>query len=188
MKVVIGLGNPGKQYAETRHNIGFSVVEALAQQYNITFKEKKRYTALVGETRILGDIVWLVKPLTYMNLSGKTAGAIVKYKAVRLEDILVVVDDIDLKFGTIRIRRQGGSGGHNGLKSIIEVLGNQKDFPRLRIGIGRDDSIATEQYVLGTYRREEKKALKGIIEKAVGSIELFLQSGVEVAMNQYNLR
>ncbi|CAM4124386.1 aminoacyl-tRNA hydrolase [Erysipelothrix inopinata] len=147
MKVIVGLGNPGKEYEKTRHNAGFMVVDGLADKLNIDINTKK-HKALIGVGHYQGQKIMLVKPQTYMNLSGETVGEIVRYYDLDLDDLLIVSDDLDSEIGVIRIRLKGSSGGQNGIKSIINHLGTQ-EFNRLKIGIGKSSIIKTVDYVLG---------------------------------------
>ncbi|MCS6860072.1 MAG: aminoacyl-tRNA hydrolase [Abditibacteriales bacterium] len=181
--VIFGLGNPGAPYARTRHNLGFMVVDALAEQYAIA-PNKRQHHSYVGEGVIAGKKVILAKPHTYMNLSGQAAQSIVHFWRVPLSHFLVVCDDMDLEFGTLRLRPKGSAGGHNGLKSIIQALGSQ-EFPRLRIGIGRppDDPI---DHVLSPFTRQQWDDLPGIILRAADAVVAFLSDGIDAAMNKYN--
>lgn len=147
MKVVVGLGNPGKEYENTRHNVGFLALDALSHTLGITIKEKK-FKALIGEGNFRGTKYILVKPQTYMNLSGESVIEVMKYYKVDIDDLLVISDDLDLTLGSLRLRENGSSGGQKGLKSIMEHLHTQ-DFNRLRIGIGKNKNIPTVNYVLG---------------------------------------
>ena len=188
MKVIAGLGNPGADYANTPHSIGFEVVEALAREIGASWK---RSSAFNGElaTGLLGAVkVMLVKPLTFMNLSGNCVAPVAKYHNARIpEDLLVVSDDIDLPVGRMRIRRGGSAGGHNGLKSVIERTG-ASDFLRLRIGVGRDarNRANVVGHVLGKFAPADRKVMDEVVAeavKAIGAIEL---ESPEIAMNRYN--
>eukprot|EP00898_Chlorokybus_atmophyticus_P008997 jgi/Chlat1/9099/Chrsp97S08378 len=155
--MIVGLGNPGKQYANTRHNVGFDLVDALARSEGVAVAES-RYNALVGRGRVRGHPVMIVKPQTYMNRSGTSVGQLSRYYKVARERILVCYDDMDLEVAAVRLRAKGGHGGHNGMKSIIEQLGGNRDFPRLRIGIGRPAGrVPTEVHVLQPFTRDERE-------------------------------
>lgn len=182
--LIVGLGNIGPEYSETRHNIGFMVLDALAKKTDIKF-ESKRY-ADKAEFRFKGRTFILVKPTTYMNLSGKAIAYWLKKENIPDENLLVIVDDIALPLGTLRLRKKGGAGGHNGLQDIIDHLGTE-DFARLRIGAG--DEFPTGhmmRYVLGEWNDEEKKVLDEKIAKAIEAIKNFGTIGVDLAMNTCN--
>ncbi len=185
MKVIVGLGNPGPEYASTRHNVGFMTVDALAEKYAVT-RWKNQFEALVGECQIGDEKVLLVKPQTYMNLSGKAVGPLMRWYKTALQDMAVVHDDMDLLVGTARIRKKGGSGGHNGIKSLLAELGAE-DFARFRIGIGRPPQRWTViDYVLAKFSDEDRKRAREAIEKIVPALECFAQYGIDLAMNRYN--
>jgi PTH1 family peptidyl-tRNA hydrolase len=180
---VAGLGNPGSRYARTRHNVGFMVVDALAERWNARDWQRK------GEARYALDRardVILVEPQSYMNLSGRPVQSIATFYKVPPQRILVIVDDLDLPFGTLRMRASGSSGGHNGLKSLIEVFG--QDFPRLRIGIGRGHDPDAIDRVLGNFSANEAQELPAIVDRAVAGVELWLTQGVTAAMNLVNAK
>jgi len=180
---VAGLGNPGSRYARTRHNVGFMVVDALAERWSARDWQRK------GEARYALDRtrdVILVEPQSYMNLSGRPVQSIATFYKVPPQRILVVVDDLDLPFGTLRMRANGSSGGHNGLKSLIEVFG--QDFPRLRIGIGRGHDPDAIDRVLGNFSATEVQELPAIVDRAVAGVELWLTRGVTAAMNLVNAK
>lgn len=186
MKVIFGLGNPGKKYEITRHNIGFIALDALASDAGVAFKEKKKYDALVAETFIGTEKVLLVKPQTFMNLSGKTVASVLKANEVDICDILVIYDDIDLDLGRMRFRAKGSSGGHNGIKSIFEHIGKENEFPRLKVGIGRDNRYKVHDYVLGRFSKEECKVLSEVVPEVVLAAEFFIKNDIEKTMNKYN--
>ncbi len=182
--LIVGLGNIGAEYAETRHNIGFKVLDAFAEASNAVFVPE-RYGAM-AETRYKGRTFLLLKPSTYMNLSGKAVSYWQKRERIETTDILVVVDDLALPVGALRLRARGSDGGHNGLKSINECLGTP-DYPRLRCGIGNSFAQGHQvDYVLGAWSDEEKTTLKAQIESAVEIIRSFGTQGVERTMNLYN--
>jgi peptidyl-tRNA hydrolase, PTH1 family len=180
--MIVGLGNPGPEYARTRHNFGFLVVEELARRRQLTHWTKKRAARYVLDS---ARRAVLVEPLAYMNESGPPTLGVATFYKVPPPRILVVVDDLDLPFGRLRMRERGGSGGHNGLKSLIAVLG--EDFPRLRIGIGRDRETADAiGHVLGGFTPEETAALPGIIDRCIAGIDVWLTDGPAAAMNLLN--
>lgn len=183
-KLIIGLGNPGRKYAHNRHNVGVQCLDRLAQAHGLSFAQRRAKASLsLGKIADIGVV--LVKPLTYMNLSGQAVGQLVSFYKLSLEDILVIYDDLDLPLGTIRLRPEGGSGGHKGMRSIIEALGSQA-FPRLRVGIGRPPGNDTVSYVLSDFSAEEQITLESVYEKVVAAVELFLREGIEAAMDAYN--
>lgn len=186
MFIIAGLGNPTSQYEGTRHNIGFDVMDALAEKYNISISEKK-HKALCGKGVIEGEKVLLVKPQTYMNLSGESIAEILNYyKLDAEEDFLVVFDDISLAPGNIRIRKKGSAGGHNGIKSIISHLGHDA-FLRIKIGVGeKPRGYDLADYVLGHFEGEDKEKMEEAYEKAVQAVRMALHGDVCEAMNQFN--
>jgi len=188
MFVVVGLGNPGKKYENTRHNAGFIMIDALADKYGIKITEKK-HKALCGTGVIEGVKVLLVKPETYMNLSGESVGEIMNfYKLDPEEDMLVIYDDISLAPGNIRIRKKGSAGGHNGIKSLIAHTGTQ-NFMRIKVGVGekpKDWDLA--DYVLGHFSEEDKKELDDIKKNVLEAAVLMMQGDVDKAMNDYNAK
>ena len=184
--MIAGLGNPGKKYERTRHNVGFMVVDELrrAMQGNSPIR---RFDAEIAERATdLGRLV-LLKPQTFMNLSGNAVSAAVRWYRVPLEQLLVVYDDLDLPFGQLRIRPSGSSGGHNGIASIIERLGTDR-FPRLRIGIGRSEHASTIGYVLSRFNAAEEKQLEECMARAMDAALAWHHDGIEVAMNRFNRR
>lgn len=182
--MIVGLGNIGAEYAETRHNIGFKVLDALAGASNAVFTAG-RYGS-VAEVRIKGRTLVLLKPSTYMNLSGKAVRYWLEAEKISPADMLVVVDDIALPFGTLRLRGKGSDGGHNGLKNIAELLGHS-NWPRMRFGIGGDFPQGHQvDYVLGSWTEEERKAMPERIEMAVEAVRSFATAGLERTMNAYN--
>lgn len=188
MKIIAGLGNPTKEYEGTRHNIGFSVIDKLADKYNISMSEKK-HKAICGKGMIEGEKVILLKPQTYMNLSGESvADAVNFYKVDPEEDVIIIYDDIDLDVGKLRIRAKGSAGGHNGMKNIIAHLGTQV-FPRIRVGVGakpKDWDLA--DYVLGRFPKEELPEIEAGRETACEAVKIIVSQGVEAAMNRINGR
>lgn len=185
MKLVVGLGNPGGQYECTRHNVGFMVVDEFARRLNVTsFKERHR--ALIGECKHEGETLLLVKPLTYMNLSGEAVGEIARWYKIEPEDIIVIFDDLDLDVGRLRIRIKGSSGGHRGIESLLVHLGVDS-FPRFRIGIGRPpEGFTVPNYVLSRFKEDEEKNINEAIDKACNALIVATKEGVTKAMNQFN--
>ena len=187
MKLIIGLGNPGLRYKNTRHNIGFLVVKEISKKFDISVKRKK-YKGLLGEGLVEGEKVTLLMPQTYMNLSGEAVAGIVKKEKISLPDILVIHDDLDLSLGFIRLREKGTSGGHKGLKSIIEHLGTSH-FPRLRVGIAKTRKTGdVVRFVLTPFDSGEKTILKDAVNQAAGCAITWLTAGPEKAMTGFNRR
>lgn len=185
MWLIVGLGNPGEEYVKTRHNIGFRAVDELADRYRLRFDEK-RGKARVAEGTIAGQRVAIAKPFTFMNLSGQTVTSLKQWYKIGTADILVVYDDLDLPFGALRLRQRGSAGTHNGMKSIVQLLGSQ-DFPRLRIGIEQTPAgWNTANYVLSRFSREQEEQMPTLLGAAADAIEIVLGEGVEAAMNRYN--
>ena len=185
MKIIAGLGNPGLQYAKTKHNVGFMLLDALAQHLGAS-PWKEAFTSLISEVRIDGEKIFLVKPQTYMNESGAAIGPMLTYYKVGLEDLIVVHDDMDIPAGMIRIRKKGGSGGHNGIKSIIAHVGGE-NFPRIRIGIGRPLSgWSVIDHVLAPFSSEDIPHIRTAIEMLLPAVSTMVTNGVDLAMNRYN--
>lgn len=158
MKLIVGLGNPGKEYEHTRHNAGFAVLNEIAKECNVEISQKK-FKALIATTKLAGESIMLMKPQTYMNNSGEALIEAVKFYQIKVEDILVIYDDLDLPVGKIRLREKGSAGGQNGVKSIIAHLHTQ-EFKRIRVGIGKDDRVPVVDWVLGKIRKEDKPAFE----------------------------
>ena len=184
-KLVVGLGNPGRKYARNRHNIGFQCLDRLAEAWGLSFSRRK-HKAMLAEGEMAGLKVILAKPQTFMNLSGQAVERLARFYKVPPKDILVIYDDLDLPVGKIRLRPEGGSGGHKGMKSIMEHLGTQ-GFPRLRVGIGRPAHGDPVDYVLDDFAPDERIAIDDARERVVSAVELWLAEGIAAAMNQYNL-
>ena len=185
MKLIVGLGNPGSEYRETRHNIGFLVIDELARRWN-TEHSREQFEALVVKTVAEGTPVMLVKPLTFMNLSGHAVSNLAGYYKVEPEDIFVLTDDVALPLGRLRARREGGAGGHNGLKSLIAQLGTE-GFPRLRLGVGRGDQRRDlADHVLGRFDTDERDTVSAAVLRAADATETFLRDGIERVMNVFN--
>lgn len=182
--LIVGLGNPGRKYRGNRHNIGFMAVDALATAYDIQ-NSKVQNKAIVGNGRIQNLPVIIAKPQTYMNSSGDAVGPLARYYKVPPENVLIIYDELDLPFGTIRLRERGGSGGHNGMKSIINHLG--EDFPRLRLGIGRPaGQMPVPAHVLQDFGEKDKPLLDDVLREAVQAIETYLRDGIQLAMSRHN--
>ncbi len=185
MTVVVGLGNPGDEYRRTRHNIGDLVVEAFRKRVGEP-REQRRARALVAEARIGDRTVMLARPRTYMNRSGAAVSELLRETGAGPEELLVVCDDLYLKFGTLRLRSRGSHGGHNGLRSIIDALGTQA-FPRLRVGVGPADAdVAHADFVLASFPKAERERLPEVLEAAAGCVEIAVREGLLKAMNLYN--
>ena len=184
MKLVVGLGNPGRAYRWTRHNMGFWLVERLASQHGIDLSQR-RFQSLYGRGKIGNEQVILAKPLTYMNLSGEAVCRLLRFFKIQPENLVVLHDDLDLPFGKIRIRLQGGHGGHQGVKSIVEAIGSA-EFVRLKVGIGRPAGPSQDpaDYVLEHLAGEERKEFKAVVDKGVQGVEILLSEGPSKAMER----
>lgn len=186
MKVVVGLGNPGKQYEETRHNAGYMVVERLAKAWGVDGKHESRFEAMVGEGRFGTEKVLLVEPLTYMNLSGRAIQKVLHFYKLTPDDLLVVYDDFAIALGQVRVRTSGSAGGHNGISSIIQSL-NTQAFPRVRVGVGPlPPGSSTTKFVLDRFSKAEQPELEQGLEAACGAVELALKESFTAAMQKYN--
>jgi PTH1 family peptidyl-tRNA hydrolase len=184
--LIVGLGNPGKEYAAHRHNIGFRVVDELAHAHGLKFGRQKDAKAQVAGGEMGGREVVLAKPQTFMNESGRAVARLRRAYEIPFERVLVVYDDLDLPLGRLRLRPEGGSGGHRGMRSIIESLGTQA-FPRLRIGVGRPPgAMDPAEYVLQPFARDERPLLAEILHRAGAAVECWLEAGVEAAMERFN--
>lgn len=185
MKLIVGLGNPGKEYESTRHNIGFQIIDKLACQLNVPL-DKSKFNGLYGIGRYQGEKIILCKPLTYMNLSGECLRPLMDYYDVDIEDILVIYDDLDLPVGKIRLRTKGSAGGHNGVKSIINHTGTQR-FKRIRVGIDRPKSgQQIVDYVLGQFSKEELPLVQEVIEKSANACQKWMEQSFLEVMNEFN--
>jgi PTH1 family peptidyl-tRNA hydrolase len=186
MHLIVGLGNPGADYANTRHNAGFLLVEKLAAQWKADWAKERKFVARVAKAERHGKKVLLCEPQTFMNLSGEAVGGLVKFYQLPLEKILVAVDDADLPFGEIRLRPGGGTGGHHGLDSVTQHLGS-REYARLRIGIGRkNEARQITGHVLGKFSSDEGAVLEKVLERAAGQVECWLSAGLQKAMSQFN--
>lgn len=186
MYIIVGLGNPGREYENTRHNIGFDVIEVLAEQEKIDVLEKK-HKAVIGKGYIQGEKVILAKPQTFMNLSGESVRQLVDYYKIDETDRLIVIsDDVSLDPGMLRIRKKGSAGGHNGLKNIIAHLGHE-NFQRIKMGVGeKPRNFDLADYVLGHFTDGERKLMNEAALKAADAVRLIMAEGIDIAMNQYN--
>lgn len=185
--LIVGLGNPGKTYEDTRHNIGFRVMKAFAAKYGISFHPALvRAKGSLGEGKVKDKKVYLLLPLTYMNESGLSVRKCVDYYKISPDSLIVVADDVALPFGRLRLRMQGSSGGHNGLKSVEAHLGTQ-EYMRLRIGVSDRQSGDLSDHVLGQFTKEEQKELPAIVDRAIHTLEVWLSEGMEVAMHEANV-
>ena len=183
MFLIVGLGNPGSQYEDTRHNIGFKVVDNMAKEYNIEINRQK-FKGMCGEGFINGEKVILLKPTTYMNLSGESIREVVDFYKLSNDDVLVIYDDISLDVGRLRIREKGSAGGHNGIKSIIAHLGTDI-FPRIKVGVGQPN-VDLVNYVLGKFTKEEMEVLNESIDASTKAAKEIISNDVKTAMNIYN--
>jgi PTH1 family peptidyl-tRNA hydrolase len=185
VSLIAGLGNPGREYAQTRHNVGFQIVTRLAEKHGLSFSRMQN-AALVATGRIGNARVVLAKPQTWMNESGKALGPLARFYKVEIAQLLIIHDDLDIPPGMLRLRSEGSSGGHKGMRSIIERLGRQ-DFPRLRVGVGRPPGrMDAADYVLQPFTRDEEILMDGARDRAIAAIECFLAEGIVVAMNRFN--
>lgn len=184
MKIIVGLGNPGVKYLKTRHNLGFMVADRFAQKFDMDCSQRK-FQSLFGKGVLDGEGVIILKPQTFMNLSGLAVKEVVEMYKCALQDIVVVCDDLDLSLGKLRIRRSGGCGGHRGLESIGKCLGST-EFPRLRIGIGRPMVGDSSDYVLSVFSQEEEVVTREVVEKACCALNVWTREGIEACMNKFN--
>lgn len=187
VKLIVGLGNPGSKYHETKHNVGFMAIDLWAKALNVTFSEEKVFKAEVGSTFVNGEKVYLVKPTTFMNLSGIAVRALLAYYNIPIEDFIVIYDDLDMEVGKIRYRQKGSAGGHNGIKSIIAELGTQ-EFDRIKIGIGRPkQGMTVINHVLGRFETDDYITITMTLDKVVESLEYYLKTNdFEGTMRRYN--
>ncbi len=183
MKAIIGLGNPGRRYAGTRHNVGFEVIDKVAKKLGVAVR-RRLHQVLYGVGEMYGEPVVLIKPMTFMNNSGIAVRQAIRHWDLKPEEILVVCDDINLPLGKLRIRPKGSSGGHNGLKSIIEHLGTDQ-FPRLRVGVGQPESDAVD-HVLSRFQRSERTTIHQAEDRAADAVRTILQEGLTRGMDTYN--
>ena len=180
-RLVVGLGNPGREYAETRHNVGFMIVDRLARQESVPLRREKKWNS---EMAMAGNVM-LCKPLSFMNLSGEPVSALSRFYKIEPSEMLVVLDDVALPLGKLRLRKDGSAGGHNGLKSILEHLGT-RDVARLRVGIGAASERTMTGHVLGQFGPEERESLEASLNQAVQAVNYAQTNGLNAAMNQFN--
>ena len=185
MKLVVGLGNPGNEYSKTRHNIGFQLLDYIASRNSIDFKSDKKFNAECATYMVNGEKVHLIKPLSYMNLSGTVVSRYANFYNIEPADILVIQDDLDMDFGKIRILYDSTSGGHNGIRNIIECLGT-KEFTRLKIGISNNKDYDTKDYVLGKFSKEESEILMNIYSNLENIINDFIELNIDKLKQKYN--
>ncbi len=185
MYIIAGLGNPGKEYINTRHNAGYLAVEYLAEKLNIKLN-KLKFNSVYGDISINGEKVMLVKPVTFMNRSGIAIAEIINFYKIPTENLIVIYDDIDIPLGTLRIRPNGSSGTHNGMKSIINNVGS--NFPRIRIGIGRNEDMDLADYVLQKFLSSERDLINSIVEKAALAAVEIIEKNIDSAMQKYNIK
>lgn len=186
MKLIVGLGNPGNEYINTRHNMGFMVIDKILDNLNIKFT-KTKHKGIYTQTKIKGNDVIILKPLTYMNLSGDSIREVMSYYKISIDDILVIYDDMDTEVGSLRLRISGSAGGHNGLKSIIANLGSDK-FKRIRVGIGKDKNIDIINYVLGKPKKEDLDKIDEATTKAMKAAIDFVNTPFDKVMSMYNVK
>lgn len=185
MYAVIGLGNPGNQYKGTRHNVGFDTIDCIAQRNNVKVT-KIKFKAVYGEAQIGGQKVLLAKPQTYMNRSGESVLELLNFYKIPLENLIVIVDDVDIKYGALRIRTKGSAGTHNGMKSIIHLL-QSDNFPRVKIGIGKPkEHQDLADFVLSGFSKDDRITIDSTIEQAAKAVEKIVTHGINTAMNEFN--
>ena len=185
--MIVGLGNPGEKYFETRHNVGFMLVDKLCKEKQLTFTADKIFQAEIASTFFYGEKVYFVKPTTFMNESGKAVHALLSYYGLDIEDLVVIYDDLDMEVGKIRFRQKGSAGGHNGIKSIIKEIGTQ-EFDRIKIGIGRPkDKMTVVNYVLGKFDKEDEITIFNTLDKVDKAVNYYLQTkNFEQTMQKFN--
>ena len=187
MKLIVGLGNPGPEYRETRHNIGFMVADVLVDRWRVADRWREKFEALQIKHAVGDDQVVLVKPLTFMNLSGQAVQATAAFYKIEPGDVFIVTDDVALPLGRLRARRDVGAGGHNGLKSVIQHLGTQA-FPRMRVGVGRGEGDRDlSDHVLGRFDASERDTVSAAVLRAADATEMFISEGIERVMNVFNV-
>ncbi len=186
MKILICLGNPGDKYSQTRHNTGFIFADMLANEIGITFQNEPKFKSHIAKGAYNNESVWIIKPQTYMNLSGEALSALRNFYKIQPKDFFIVYDDISMDLGKIRLRDKGSDGGHNGIKSIINHLGTQ-EFDRLKIGIGpQPDYMKSEDYVLQNFSVTEQNELKETLKKSIEAFKYYCENGIQKAQNKYN--
>jgi PTH1 family peptidyl-tRNA hydrolase len=187
MKLIVGLGNRDRRYRRTRHNVGWDVIDRMARRWGVTVDQEDGW-AQVGSAKVGRNRILLAKPQTYVNRSGVAVADLLRRHRVKIGDLLVIADDLDLPLGRLRLRGEGSHGGHNGLRSIIEALGRD-DFPRLRVGIGRPPAgVDPAEFVLTPFREDEDAVMQGALDRAADAVETVLREGLPTAMNRFNTR
>jgi PTH1 family peptidyl-tRNA hydrolase len=186
LKLIVGLGNPGPEYRETRHNVGFMVADVLVERWGVSGQWREKFAALQIKHLLGAEQVVMLKPLTFMNLSGEAVQATAAFYKIEPADVFIVTDDAALPLGRVRARREGGAGGHNGLKSVIQHLGTQA-FPRMRVGVGRgSDDRDLSDHVLGRFDASERETVSAAVLRAADATEMFISEGIERVMNAFN--
>jgi peptidyl-tRNA hydrolase, PTH1 family len=184
LKLIVGLGNPGDEYSETRHNLGFTVTDELARRFGVTFRHYAKWKVRAAKVQTRDESLLLAQPTTFMNLSGWSVRELASFYKVAPADLLIVVDDADLPLGRLRLRARGSAGGHNGLKSVIQELGTD-EFPRLRIGVGRQTG-ELRNHVLGRFDSDERPQIETAVKRAADAAEMFANESILAAMNRFN--
>lgn len=185
MKLVAGLGNIGDKYCFTRHNAGFMVIDKLAITKDVAFKEEKKLKCFITKFKHGAEDVILIKPTTYMNLSGEAVQLVMNYYKIDISDVLIVYDDLSLELGKMRFRPDGSDGGHNGIKSVIKSVGTQQ-VARLKIGIGPQPPVPSETFVLQNFYKDQLETIKPVLKRAIEGIEYYIDNGMQKTQNQYN--
>ncbi len=186
MKLIAGLGNPGDKYKFTRHNAGFMVLDYLSYQWGFDFKFESKFNGEIAKINQSGESIIMLKPHTFMNLSGQSLIAVMNFYKINREDILIIYDDIAMPVGKMRFRAKGSDGGHNGIKSIINLLGGNNNFDRLKIGIGPQPPIPSEAYVLQNFNDEQLAELKNVLKNSQAAVETYLTEGIQAAQTKFN--
>lgn len=186
MKLIIGLGNPGEKYKFTRHNVGFMVLDYLSYKWDFSFKFESKFNGETAKINHEGEQILLLKPHTFMNLSGQSLISIMNFYKIERQDVLVVYDDIALPIGSLRFRAKGSDGGHNGIKSIIQTLSGNNSFDRLKLGIGPQPALPSEVYVLQNFTPDQLKEIKPVLQNAQEAVESYLKEGLVLAQSKFN--
>ena len=187
MKIIVGLGNPGDKYKNTRHNVGFKVLDLLANDCGESFHNEAKFKAEICKVNISGESVLLVKPQTFMNLSGDSLALLMNFYKLTIDDLLVVFDDLSIELGNLRFRANGSDGGHNGIKSIIKCLSNNNKFARLKVGVGpQPPYMPAEKFVLGDFTKEESSLLQDVILVSANAVKCYIKNGINEAQNKFN--
>ncbi len=185
MKLVVGLGNIGDKYCFTRHNVGFMIVDKIAIDKGLSFREEKKFKCFITKFRHGDEDILLIKPTTFMNLSGDSVQLVMNYYKIPVEDVLIIFDDLSLELGKMRFRANGSDGGHNGIKSVIKCVGTQS-VPRLKVGIGPQPPIPSEAFVLQNFSKDQLEVLKPVLKKSIEGVEYYLENGLQKAQNLFN--